>query len=466
MSPTTLFEKIWTSHVVLQRPDGWALLHIDRHLLHDLSGTIGFSDLAERRLPVRHPELSFATPDHAVSTAHGRTGETFEGGAALYASLKRDAKQNGIRFFDVGAPGHGIVHVMAPELGLVQPGITLICGDSHTCTNGGLGALAFGVGSSEITHALATQTLWQQVPRTLRVRFDGRLREGTTPKDLILYLIGHLGAKAGTGHVVEFAGSAIRQMSIEGRMTVCNLSIELGAKMGFVAPDDQTFSYLDGREFSPKGARFDQAVRHWRTLVSDDGARFDREVVVDASRLVPMVTWGTSPEQVIPIDGIVPPPSALTEPEQVNAARSALEYMGLEPGRPIAGTAIDWVFIGSCTNARLSDLQEAAAVVDGRRVAPGVTAWVVPGSEEVKREAEREGLHVRFRNAGFDWREPGCSMCVAANGEHARPGTRVASTSNRNFVGRQGPGVRTHLMSPRMAAAAALAGAIVDVRRK
>ncbi|SEP30350.1 3-isopropylmalate/(R)-2-methylmalate dehydratase large subunit [Methylobacterium sp. ap11] len=461
----TLLDKLWDAHVVADLGDGWSLLHIDRHLLHDLSGTAGLEALAARGLTVRNPDLAFATADHAVSSAPGRTGESYAPGAPLWSGLKARSAQAGLHYFELGEVGQGIVHVMGPELGITLPGVSLICGDSHTCTHGGLGALAFGVGSSELTHALATQTLRQQKPKRLRVRFEGTLSQGLAPKDLILHLIGRLGAAAGTGHAVEYAGSAIRSLGIEGRMTVCNLSIELGAKIGMVAPDDTTFAYVENRRFAPKGALFDRAVAEWRSLASDPDALFDREEVIDVAEVKPTVTWGTSPEHAIPIDAAIPDPRAAPDPERREAWRAALAYMGLEPGQPLAGTPVDWVFIGSCTNSRLSDLREAAALARGRHVAPGVTAWVVPGSERVKRDAEAEGLDQVFRDAGFAWREPGCSLCVAANGERVPPGARAVSTSNRNFVGRQGPGARTHLASPAMAVAAAVTGALTDVRR-
>jgi 3-isopropylmalate/(R)-2-methylmalate dehydratase large subunit len=461
----TQLDKMWDEHVVADLGDGWSLLHIDRHLLHDLSGTAGLKQIEARGLRVRNPELCFATPDHAVSSAPGRTGESFGPGAPLWAGLRQLSAEAGLHYFELGQVGQGIVHVMGPELGITLPGVTLVCGDSHTCTHGGLGALAFGIGSSELTHVLATQTLRQRKPKTLRVSFEGAIPKGITPKDLILHLIGTIGAAAGTGHAVEYGGSAIRSLGVEGRLTICNLSIELGAKIGFVAPDETTFAFLEGRRFVPKGEAFDRAVAHWRTLPSDPEAVFDREVTIDASAVSPTITWGTSPEHAIAVDGLVPDPSSAPDAERRDAWRSAQDYMGLEPGRPLAGTKVDWVFIGSCTNSRLSDLRDAATLARGRHVAPGVTAWVVPGSEQVKRDAEAEGLDAVFRDAGFQWREPGCSMCVAANGERVPPGARAVSTSNRNFVGRQGPGARTHLASPAMAVAAAVTGAITDVRR-
>ncbi len=460
----TLFDKIWDAHVIKDMEDGWALLHIDRHLLHDLSGAPALSELSTRKLPVHNPELAFATPDHVVSSAPGRTGQTYPLGGMLWAVLKKGSESNGVRLFDIGQPGQGIVHVMGPELGIVLPGVTLVCGDSHTCTNGGLGALAFGIGSSEIVHVLATQTLRQQKPKRMRIRFEGELKSGIYAKDLILHVIGHLGASAGVGYAVEFAGSTIRSMPIEGRLTICNLSVELGAKYAQIAPDETTFNYLRGRMLSPQGADFDSAVSAWRELVGDEDAVFDREEIFDASEVVPTITWGTSPDQSIAINGLIPSPDQAPNEVRREEWRAALEYMGLEAGQPLAGAKVDWVFIGSCANSRLSDLEEAAKVVRGRQVAEGVTAWVVPGSEQVKRAAEVMGLDQVFLAAGFEWREPGCSMCVAANGERVPPQARAVSTSNRNFVGRQGPGARTHLASPAMAAAAAVTGVITDVR--
>ncbi|WP_027583870.1 3-isopropylmalate dehydratase large subunit [Bradyrhizobium sp. Ai1a-2] len=461
----TLLDKLWDLHIVADLGEGWSLLHIDRHLLHDLSGTAGLFALAQRGLAVANPELAFATPDHVVSTVPGRTGTTFEAGAKLWAGLKELSQKTGIRYFELGELGQGIVHVMAPELGITLPGVSLVCGDSHTCTNGGLGALAFGIGSSELTHALATQTLRQRKPKAMRVRFEGRLGNGIAPKDVILHLIGKIGASAGTGYAIEYAGEAIRAMTVEGRMTICNLSIELGSKIGFVAPDETTFKYVQGRRFAPKGDAFERALSHWHTLQAHNEAQYDRDEVIRAEKIAPTITWGTSPEHSIAIDEVVPDPSAITDLAGRKAWQEALEYMALTPGRPLAGTKVDWVFVGSCTNSRLTDLRDAAAIARGRRVVDGVNAWVVPGSEKVKREAEAEGLDAIFKSAGFEWREPGCSMCVAANGERVPPGARCVSTSNRNFVGRQGPGARTHLASPAMAVAAAVTGAITDVRR-
>jgi 3-isopropylmalate/(R)-2-methylmalate dehydratase large subunit len=458
-----MLAKIWDQHVIARISEDTDLLHVDRHLLHDLGGSRGLLDIKSRGLKVHNPELTFATPDHAVSTAKGRSG-TSKIGQELLAALRVETADSGIQMFDIDQPGQGIVHVIGPELGLSLPGSLIVCGDSHTCTHGGLAALAFGIGSSELAHVLATQALIQRRPKTMRVSFEGKQPVGVTAKDMILALIGRIGAAGGTGYAVEYAGSAIRDLPIEGRLTICNLSIELGAKMGMVAPDEKTFEFLRGRPYAPEGRMWAQALSAWRELPSDVDAVFDKEVVIDVERLVPQVTWGISPEHVIGVDGHIPDPRAIDDPVRRAAVETALGYMGLEPGRPIAGTPIDWVFIGSCTNSRLSDLDAAAEVARGRKVAPGVRAWIVPGSEKVKREAVAQGLDKIFMDAGFEWREPGCSMCLAANGETVAPGQRSVSTSNRNFVGRQGPGARTHLASPAMAAAAAIAGAIADVR--
>jgi 3-isopropylmalate/(R)-2-methylmalate dehydratase large subunit len=459
----TMLAKIWDQHVIARISDDTDLLHVDRHLLHDLGGSRGLLDLKSRGLKVRNPELTFATPDHAISTARGRAG-TIKIGQELLAALRAETSASGIQMFDIDQPGQGIVHVIGPELGLSLPGCLIVCGDSHTCTHGGLGALAFGIGSSELTHVLATQALIQRRPKTMRVKFEGKLPFGVTAKDLILALIGQIGAAGGTGYAVEYAGSAMRDMPIEGRLTICNLSIELGAKMGLVAPDEKTFEFLRGRPYAPQGEVWALAIEAWRKLPSDTDAVFDKEVVLDVEKIIPQVTWGISPEHVIGVDGFVPDPAEIKDPGRRAAVETALDYMDLRPGAPIAGTPVDWVFIGSCTNSRLSDLRAAAEIARGRKVAPGVQAWVVPGSEIIKREAVAEGLDKVFSEAGFEWREPGCSMCLAANGETVPPGQRSVSTSNRNFVGRQGPRARTHLASPASAAAAAIVGAIADVR--
>jgi len=460
----TLFDKIWDSHVIRDIGNGFVLLHIDRLLLHDLSGARALRDVVEKGYTPAQPRLIYATPDHAVSTKPGRTDETFPPGAPLLRGLRENTAKFGIKLFDIGQDGNGIVHIMGPEQGLSIPGATLVCGDSHTCTHGGMGALAFGIGSSELEHVLATQTMVQRKPKRFRVFFEGAAPQGVTAKDMILHLIGDVGTAAGTGHAVEYAGSAVRGLSVEARLTLCNLSIEMGARTGMVAPDDTAYDYLNGRDYAPKGATWDRAVAYWRTLPSDPDADFDREHTIDMAKVAPQITWGTSPEHVIAVDKAIPDPAK--GPEDKRAAwTAALQYQGLEPGKPIEGTKVDWVFIGSCTNSRISDLRAAAAIAKGRHKADHVTAWIVPGSERVKREAEAEGLDKVFTEAGFEWREPGCSMCIASNGERVPPGQRSVSTSNRNFVGRQGPGARTHLASPAMAAAAAIKGAIADVRK-
>ncbi len=455
MAPETYFDKVWALHRVADLGGGESLLHIDRTLLHDLSGLRALTMLSERGLTVRNPELCTAAADHTASSLPGgaRTGPLYE---RCIEPLRRLCAEHGIRYIDVEDDGFGILHVIGPEQGLTLPGATLVCGDSHTCTHGGLGALAWGIGSSELVHVLATQTIIQRKPKRMRVRFDGVLPEWVSAKDMILHVIGRHGAGAGDGYAVEYAGSAISAMPVEGRLTICNLSIEMGAKIGMIAPDDVTFEYLSGRPSAPSGAHWPDAVAHWRWLGGDDGAQFDHQIDIDVSDLKPQITWGTSPEQVIDIDAAIPDGAGTGE---------ALAYMGLRPGELIEGTPIDRVFIGSCTNARLSDLRLAAKVVGGRKVAPGVEAWAVAGSAAVKAAAEAEGLDEVFRAAGFAWRAPGCSLCVGANGDTLAPGQRSVSTSNRNFVGRQGRDSRTHLASPAMAAAAAVTGAITDVRK-
>ncbi len=462
--PRTLFDKLWEAHVVAGFGGATALLHVDRLLLHDLSGTRALKTADDKGYAVRNPELVVACPDHTVSTEPGSVagGERFE---ACVAPLERLSRANGIRYFGADDPGFGILHVIGPETGITLPGTTVVCGDSHTCTHGALATLAWGAGASEIVHVLATQTIRQNRPKRMRVDFGGALQDGVGPKDLILHLIGREGAAAGNGYAVEYAGSAIGAMSMEGRMTVCNLSIEMGAKIGLIAADETTLDYVEGRQFAPRDDDWDAAVEHWQGLTSDEGARFEREIHVDASGIAPQVTWGTSPEHVVGIDEAVPDPGSADDADRRHALQAALAYSGVEPGRPMEGLAVDRVFIGSCTNSRLSDLREAAAVVRDRKVAAGVEAWVVPGSRAVKRAAEAEGLDRVFTDAGFHWREPGCSLCVGANGEQVAPGQRCISTSNRNFVGRQGKDSRTHLAGPAMAAAAAVKGHITDVRR-
>jgi len=463
MAGKTLFDKIWDRHVIAELGGGYALLHVSRHLMHD-GGAAALERNRLKGYKVRNPELTFATMDHAVSTEPGRTAATRSQFVSRLDSMREECKLAGVPLFDLNQPGQGIIHVIGPELGLSLPGTFLVCGDSHTCTHGGMGCIAFGIGSSEVSHVLATQSLVQRRPQTMRATFDGTLAPGVRAKDLILYLIGQIGTAGGTGYALEYAGSAIGSLPVEGRLTLCNLSIEAGAKIGFVAPDETTFAFLKGRSHAPKGELWTQAVADWRTLPSDADASFDREVKIDVAKIAPQITWGTSPEHVVAVTERIPDPNDVTDPDKKRAMQAALDYMGLKAGAPIAGTPVDWVFIGSCTNSRLSDIQEAAALAKGRKVAAGVTAWVVPGSETIKRQAEEEGLDRIFKEAGFQWREPGCSMCLAFNGDRVPPGKRSVSTSNRNFVGRQGPGARTHLASPAMATAAAITGTISDVR--
>ena len=463
-TPTTLFDKIWQHHVVHARDDGRALLYVDCHLLQDGSAP-AFAMLRERGLKPRKPERAFATPDHYVPTHSRMLRDVRDPEAARMATaLHDDTQRAGIRMFGLDDRRQGIVHVIGPEQGISQPGMTIVCGDSHTSTHGAVGALAFGIGASEVAHVLATQTIWQRRPRTLRISIDGTLGAGVTAKDLILAIIAKIGAAGAAGHAIEYAGSTVRALSMEGRFTLCNMSIEAGARSGIIAPDDTTFEYLAGRPFAPEGPAWDDALRDWTTLRTDDGATFDREVSLDASRVEPMVTWGNSPEDALPISGCVPDPRQAEDAERREAMQRTLAYMGLTPGMPLSDVTVDRVFIGSCTNSRIEDLRAAADVVKGRHVAAGVEAWVVPGSGLIKAQAEAEGLDRRFRDAGFQWHFAGCSMCLATNGDRVAPGQRCASTSNRNFVGRQGPQSRTHLMSPAMAAAAAVTGRLTDVR--
>lgn len=464
LRPATLFDKIWRAHVIKDVAPGVALLHVDRHLIHDLEAGPRLHDLRFAGHKVARPDLTYATPDHAISSAPDRTTDTNPAGGRLLRDMRRGTAEVGIRLFDIGSGNQGIAHVIGPELGLTLPGTLIVCGDSHTCTHGGFGALAFGIGSSEVGHVLATQTLRQRKPKTMRLRFEGLAPPWVTAKDMILHAIGKLGTAAGRGYAVEYGGAAVRALGLDARLSLCNLSIEMGAKIGMVAPDDLVYEHLSGKPFAPQGRLLDRAVEYWRTLPSDGDAAFDAEHIIDAARIVPQITWGTSPQDVMSIDARVPDPAAEHDAERRQSMQHALQYMGLRPGEPIAGTPVDWVFIGSCANSRITDLREAAAVVEGRHVAPHVSAWVVPGSESTKRQAEQEGLDRTFIAAGFEWRAPGCALCLAANGEKVQPGQRCVSTSNRNFVGRQGPGARTHLASPAMAAAAAVAGHIVDVR--
>lgn len=463
IAPATLFDKIWLSHSILVRPDGATLLHVDRHFVHDGSGN-AFRMLKEKGLTVRRPDRTFATPDHYVSTlSHDLASINEPHRRSVVEDLEANAKAAGLTLFGLSDRRQGIVHVVGPEQGLSQPGMIMVCGDSHTATHGALGALAFGIGASEVGHVLATQTLWQRKPKNMRIVVDGALADGVHAKDVILAIIACIGTAGGVGHVIEYAGSAIRTLGIEGRLTICNMAIEAGARAGMVAPDDTTFAYLHGRPYAPKGTDWDAALAYWRSLPSDPDAQFDREIHLDAAEIAPMVTWGTSPEAAAPISGRVPDPMDIPDPAQRDSMQRALAYMDLHPGMPLAEIPIDRVFIGSCTNSRIEDLRAAAKVLDGRRAV--VLAMAVPGSGLVKAQAEAEGLDAIFRRAGFDWREAGCSMCVGMNGDLVAHGERCASTSNRNFVGRQGKGARTHLMSPAMAAAAAVTGKLTDVRQ-
>ncbi|MFN5150434.1 MAG: 3-isopropylmalate dehydratase large subunit [Burkholderiales bacterium] len=456
----TIIDRIWNDHIVEDLGDGYSLLHVDRHLVHDLGGPGAFYELEKRGLEIAAPELTFAVPDHVVSSAPGRMGSEHDWANKLIDGLRLGTAKRSIRLFDVGKPGQGIVHVIGPELGLSLPGTLIVCGDSHTATHGAMGALAFGIGASEIVHVMATQCLVQKKPKQMQLRFEGHLAPGVEAKDLILWLISQLGASAGSGFAVEYVGDVIAAMPMEARMTLCNMSIEWGARIGLIAPDDTTFSYLENRPFSPKGLHWEQAIKHWQDLSSDKQARFDRYETLNIATIRPQITWGTSPEQCIAIDGSIPDPAHASDASRAQAIQDALDYMGLRAGAAIAGTPIDRVFIGSCTNGRLSDLRRAAEAIGSGRVANRVEAWVVPGSYEVAQQAQAEGLDRRFKDAGFQWREPGCSLCVGANGEQLKPKERSVSTSNRNFVGRQGPGARTHLASPYTAVRSALAGVI------
>jgi 3-isopropylmalate/(R)-2-methylmalate dehydratase large subunit len=460
----TLYDKIWDDHVVDTQPDGTCLIYIDRHLVHEVTSPQAFEGLRVAGRKVRQPERTLAVVDHNVPTTDRSHGIEDPEAATQVAALAQNARDFGIEYYSELDVRQGIVHIIGPEQGFTLPGTTIVCGDSHTSTHGAFGALAQGIGTSEVEHVLATQTLIQRKARNMRVTVDGRLPEGVTAKDIILAIIGEIGTAGGTGHVIEYAGDAIRSLSMEGRMTVCNMSIEGGARAGMIAPDERTFAYLKDRPKAPKGDAWDAAMRFWETLKSDDGAPFDAEIRLDAAKLPPIVTWGTSPEDVVSVTGVVPNPDDIADENKRRSKWRALEYMGLKPGTRIADIALDRVFIGSCTNGRIEDLREVAKVVEGRRVADSVSAMIVPGSGIVKMQAEAEGLDRIFKAAGFDWREPGCSMCLAMNADRLSPQERCASTSNRNFEGRQGFKGRTHLVSPAMAAAAAVAGRFVDIR--
>ena len=461
----TIIRKIWDRHVVTERKGGLCLLYIDRHLVHEVTSPQAFEALRLAGRKVRRPLSLLAVPDHNVPTSPDRLERIEDPDSRVQLeTLRVNAREAGITLFDMDDIRQGIVHVTGPENGLILPGVTAVCGDSHTSTLGAFGAVAFGIGTSEVEHALATQTLWQTRPREMRITATGALGAGVSAKDLILAIIAKIGAGGGTGYAIEYAGEAVRGLSMEGRMTICNMTIEAGGRFGMVAPDETTYAYLSGRPAAPGGAQWEAAVADWKTLFSDDDRSFDHEVSIDATRIVPQVTWGTSPEDSLPVTGVVPDPAGHPDPQARERMSRALRYMDLRPGTRLTDIPIDKVFIGSCTNARIEDLRAAATVAKGRKVAGGVTAMVVPGSGMVKQQAEAEGLDRIFLDAGFQWRLPGCSMCLGMNPDRLQPGERCASTSNRNFEGRQGPGGRTHLMSPMMAVAAAVAGRISDVR--
>jgi 3-isopropylmalate/(R)-2-methylmalate dehydratase large subunit len=461
---STLFEKLWRAHVVREARGEPTLLYIDLHLIHEVTSPQAFDGLRQAGRKVRRPDLTFGTVDHNVPTTDRNLPITDATAANQIATLRRNCREFAVPLFDIHSPEQGIVHVIGPELGLTQPGMTIVCGDSHTSTHGAFGALAFGIGTSEVEHVLATQCLPQNKPRTMKVQTRGSLPEGVTAKDLALGIIAKIGTDGATGYTIEYAGDAVTGLSMEARMTLCNMSIEAGARAGMIAPDETTFAYLNGRRFAPEGEAWDKAISYWKTLRSDDDAVFDRDVEIDASQLEPFVTWGTSPGMVVPVTSFVPDPAEVKSAADRQAAERALEYMALKPRTNIQDIAIDRAFIGSCTNARIEDLRAAARVVKGYRISASVNALVVPGSQEVKKAAEREGLDRIFHEAGFEWREAGCSMCLGMNADTLQPGERCASTSNRNFEGRQGRGGRTHLVSPMMAAAAAIKGHFTDVR--
>jgi 3-isopropylmalate/(R)-2-methylmalate dehydratase large subunit len=469
MQSRTLFNKVWDAHVVqAQTADSPAVLYIDLHLVHEVTSPQAFAELRERGLNVRRPDRTLATMDHSTPTllpAPGQLRVTDAQAAAQLEQLERNCHDFGVPLYPLGDARQGIVHVIGPELGLTQPGLTIVCGDSHTSTHGAFGALAFGIGTSEVAHVLATQCLLQNKPKVMQIRVDGQLRPGVSAKDIILNIIAQIGVDGGSGHVIEYTGPAIGALSMEERMTICNMSIEAGARAGMIAPDEVTFEYVAGRPFAPNGREWEQAVERWRALPTDEAASYNTVVTVDASRLSPMITYGTNPGMGMPIDAPVPDPDKMPEPSQRTALARALHYMDLRPGEPLLGKSIDVVFLGSCTNSRLEDLRAAARVLRGQHVAPGVRMLVVPGSQAVKKSAEAEGLHRVFLDAGAEWREAGCSMCIAMNGDSLRPGEYAVSTSNRNFEGRQGKGGRTFLVSPITAAATAIAGTITDPRR-
>ncbi|MCX7134191.1 3-isopropylmalate dehydratase large subunit [Aeromonas sp.] len=460
----TLYQKVFDAHVVREVAGETPLIYIDRHLVHEVTSPQAFDGLRAMKRPLRRPDLTWATMDHNVSTTTKDIAASGEMARIQMETLADNCKEFGVRLYDLNHKYQGIVHVMGPELGITLPGTTIVCGDSHTATHGAFGSLAFGIGTSEVEHVMATQTLKQGRAKTMRISVNGKLSDGISAKDVVLAIIGKVGHAGGTGYVVEFAGEAIAGLSMEGRMTVCNMAIELGAKAGMIAPDQTTIDYIRGKEFAPKGEALEQAIAYWQSLKSDEGARFDAEVILDAADIAPQVTWGTNPGQVIAVNEPIPAPESFADPMEQQSARKALAYMDLLPGQKLTDVAIDKVFIGSCTNSRIEDLRAAAAIARGRKVATGVQALVVPGSEQVKAQAEAEGLDKIFLEAGFEWRLPGCSMCLAMNNDRLQPGERCASTSNRNFEGRQGRAGRTHLVSPAMAAAAAVTGRFADIR--
>jgi 3-isopropylmalate/(R)-2-methylmalate dehydratase large subunit len=463
--PKTLFDKVWDSHVVERLDDGTCVLYIDRHLVHEVTSPQAFEGLRAAGRPVRRPDATIAVVDHNVPTDSSRRERIVEEDSRIQVeTLERNVAEFGVPYFPLLSAAQGIVHIIGPEQGISLPGMTIVCGDSHTSTHGAMGALAFGIGTSEVEHVLATQTLLQKPAKNMLIQVDGTLPSGCTAKDIVLAIIGKIGTAGGNGHVIEYAGEAIRALDMAGRMTVCNMSIEAGARAGMIAPDETTFAYVRGKPFAPKGEALEHAIDYWRTLPSDEGAHYDRIVELDASGIVPMVTWGTNPEAVLPITGSAPDPSAEPDETKRGDLQRMLDYMGLTAGQKLAGLPVDVVFIGSCTNGRIEDMRAAAAVARGRHVAEGVRALVVPGSGIVKQQAEAEGLDRIFLDAGFEWREAGCSMCLGMNPDKLKPGQRCASTSNRNFEGRQGPGGRTHLVSPAMAAAAAVSGHLADIR--
>jgi 3-isopropylmalate/(R)-2-methylmalate dehydratase large subunit len=463
--PRTLFDKVWDSHVITPQGEGTFLIYIDLHLIHEVTTPQAFEGLKLAGRKVRRPDATMAVCDHNIPTSNRKAGIDEPESKLQVDTLERNVREFGVPYFAIDSINQGIVHIIGPEQGISQPGMTIVCGDSHTATHGALGALAFGIGTSEVEHVLATQTLSQRHAKNMLVEVNGMLGAGVSAKDVILAIIGKIGTAGGTGHVIEYAGSTIRGLSMEGRMTVCNMTVEAGARAGLVAPDEMTFAYVKGRPYAPKGAQWEQALAYWRTLPSDKGAHFDKKTALDAAEIAPHVTWGTNPEQTAPITGRVPDPAEISDPLRRAAVERALQYMQLKTKTPLVEIPVERVFIGSCTNSRIEDLRAAAAIARGRRVAHGVRALVVPGSGLVKHQAEQEGLDRIFLEAGFEWREPGCSNCMSMNNDRAENGERIASTSNRNFEGRQGPGARTHLMGPAMAAAAAITGHLTDVRQ-